>query len=138
MDFLGMEVQSRREFVKSNKLCFNCLRIGHSSARCQSKFRCRSCNTRHRSLVHDDSVKTNLNHSANAFFSNSVNRSQTNEFTPRGVSITSNLPSTSAQVEYLVNNHSINIARHIPQTLLPTAIGKFLISTVNTIKSAFL
>ncbi|XP_055848250.1 uncharacterized protein LOC129913542 [Episyrphus balteatus] len=143
--FLDMDVQARREFVKTNKLCFNCLRSGHPSARCQSKFRCKACNTRHHSLVHDDSINsTTINSTTKSSDSSTkINNSlvydpnkdfvpQTNNTSLRSSQTTNfgsvnshnsvNIPSSSPQA--LINNHShIN---HSIKTLLPTALGKVL------------
>lgn len=51
--FLGLKVDSRRDFVKKERLCFNCLNP-HLIKNCRSKFRCRSCNKSHNTLLHRD------------------------------------------------------------------------------------
>lgn len=37
--FLALDISSRRSFVKQGTVCFNCLRPGHKSLNCNSKFR---------------------------------------------------------------------------------------------------
>ena len=51
-DFHSLSVEERVQFVKNNKLCFNCLKIGHSSKECKSKSGCRMCKKRHNTLLH--------------------------------------------------------------------------------------
>ncbi|CAH0558604.1 unnamed protein product [Brassicogethes aeneus] len=51
--FLSMNVAERNEFVKSQKLCYNCL--GHSSEEtCYSKWSCRTCNKQHHTYLHTE------------------------------------------------------------------------------------
>ncbi|XP_041564650.1 uncharacterized protein LOC121467327 [Drosophila elegans] len=50
--FMDLSVEQRRTFVKAKSLCFNCLKFGHVSRRCESKFTCRICHNRHHSLLH--------------------------------------------------------------------------------------
>lgn len=52
--FLKMNYSSKTEFVKSNNLCFNCLKSGHSSLKCMSSC-CRKCNRKHHTLLHNES-----------------------------------------------------------------------------------
>ena len=60
--FKGMQVSSRRDYVKENNVCFNCLREGHKVTNWLTTFTCRVCNRRHHSLLHeeraDDQAKT--------------------------------------------------------------------------------
>ncbi|XP_060800865.1 uncharacterized protein LOC132901873 [Amyelois transitella] len=51
-DFIKMEPTERREFVKTNDLCFNCLVPGHSALKCRLPVSCRICRRRHHSLLH--------------------------------------------------------------------------------------
>ena len=55
-DFISINVKN--EFVKANKLCWNCLGKGHNIKNCQSKHRCKAanCNKRHHTLLHNDNV----------------------------------------------------------------------------------
>ncbi|XP_052855789.1 uncharacterized protein LOC128264392 [Drosophila gunungcola] len=50
--FMDLSVEQRRTFVKAKSLCFNCLKFGHVSRKCESKFTCRTCHNRHHSLLH--------------------------------------------------------------------------------------
>ncbi|XP_044251339.1 uncharacterized protein [Drosophila takahashii] len=47
-------IDQRRTFVKTKSLCFNCLKLGHISRKCESKFTCKICHNRHHSLLHAD------------------------------------------------------------------------------------
>ena len=46
----------RNNFVSDNKLCFNCLSMGHQLNDCKSDFRCRedNCNRKHHTLLHQE------------------------------------------------------------------------------------
>lgn len=52
--FSKMDTENRRDFVKSNNLCFNCLASGHSVMKCRIPVSCRICHRRHHSLLHVD------------------------------------------------------------------------------------
>ncbi|GBN06421.1 hypothetical protein AVEN_78119-1 [Araneus ventricosus] len=57
--FQNMPIESRKNFVRNNKLCINCLRL-HSGA-CMSKHRCSvsGCRELHNSLLHQpDEIRT--------------------------------------------------------------------------------
>lgn len=59
--FLKLSVSERHQKVVELRMCFNCLRAGHSVLYCGSKHTCKQCNKRHHSLIHfsegDYSVK---------------------------------------------------------------------------------
>ena len=57
-DFISSSINVKNEFVKANKLCWNCLGKGHNIKNCQSKHRCKvaNCNKRHHTLLHNDNV----------------------------------------------------------------------------------
>lgn len=50
--FNKMKINDRREHVKSNKLCFNCLAAGHTVFKCRMPTSCRICKRRHHTLLH--------------------------------------------------------------------------------------
>ena len=64
-------VEERMKFVTQRKLCNNCLRSGHQSKDCQSKFSCRvqGCGSRHHSALHQDKSKSSTA-SVNSIFIN--------------------------------------------------------------------
>ena len=43
----------RKVTVNREKLCLNCLATGHRRQVCTSKFRCKTCEGKHHSLLHD-------------------------------------------------------------------------------------
>ena len=57
--FLDMTVAQRKDHVKANSLCPNCLKPGHSLTDCRSEYRCRLCKGNHNSLIHQDSTSSN-------------------------------------------------------------------------------
>ena len=50
-----MSAKERLETVRSNKTCFRCLNIGHTSQLCQKRFKCRvtGCDKAHHDLLHE-------------------------------------------------------------------------------------
>ncbi|XP_061394008.1 uncharacterized protein LOC133329549, partial [Musca vetustissima] len=62
--FAAMSSASKREFINSNKICRNCLNIGHFSKDCKSTSRCKSCNLAHHTIMHNEySNQNRLNNS---------------------------------------------------------------------------
>ncbi|XP_055371970.1 uncharacterized protein LOC129605959 [Condylostylus longicornis] len=49
--FLGMKLMQREIEIKKHKLCFNCLKKGHSMNKCLT-FGCRVCKRKHNTLLH--------------------------------------------------------------------------------------
>lgn len=49
--FVNDSLENRWTIVKSNKLCFNCLRTDHSKEKCQSN-KCDQCGASHHKLLH--------------------------------------------------------------------------------------
>lgn len=49
--FRNLSVEQRFDFVKSKRVCFNCLRQNHMAQECQSKS-CTICDKRHNTLLH--------------------------------------------------------------------------------------
>lgn len=60
-EFLKLSVGERHKRVVELRMCFNCLRPGHSSLDCSSTYRCRECNKRHHSLIHFNEGINNIN-----------------------------------------------------------------------------
>ena len=52
--FKGMTVSDRYQFIKANRLCFNCLGYSHMSRDCASPRRCKAqgCGQKHHTLIH--------------------------------------------------------------------------------------
>ncbi|KAL0870822.1 hypothetical protein ABMA27_005746 [Loxostege sticticalis] len=50
--FAKETVDARRDFVKNNNACFNCLGSNHSAKFCRTNVRCRVCKRKHHSLLH--------------------------------------------------------------------------------------
>ncbi|XP_058446110.1 uncharacterized protein LOC131427162 [Malaya genurostris] len=108
-DFPKMPIEKRLDLVNSNRLCSNCFRSDHFVKNCPSKFRCRTCNGKHHTIIHPGFPNPNAApHSAISASSTSQ------EFeVVRGTS--SQKPSTST----LVNTTTIGF-----NTFLMTAVVK--------------
>lgn len=57
-EFLGKNANERREIIKKQKRCFNCLSAKHSVAECKSKYTCRVCQQKHHSLLQFASINS--------------------------------------------------------------------------------
>ena len=53
--FGSMTCSQRSDVVKKSRVCFNCLRYGHVVSACTVS-RCRKCDRKHHTLLHDDSI----------------------------------------------------------------------------------
>ena len=52
--FKKLDYDKRLDFVKENKLCFGCLKLGHTSRGCASRLACKICSKKHPTLLHRD------------------------------------------------------------------------------------
>ncbi|XP_011881416.1 PREDICTED: uncharacterized protein LOC105569510 [Vollenhovia emeryi] len=50
--FKALSVSQRRDHVKKQGACFNCLRLKHAVTDCPSSFRCSRCGEKHHTLLH--------------------------------------------------------------------------------------
>ncbi|XP_067648555.1 uncharacterized protein [Eurosta solidaginis] len=53
--FAALPAVDKKEFVKQNKLCMNCLGKGHTYSNCTTTSRCKVCGSMHHTLLHSDS-----------------------------------------------------------------------------------
>ncbi|XP_059061322.1 uncharacterized protein LOC131854209 [Achroia grisella] len=51
-EFIKLDPVMRTEYIKKERLCFNCLRPGHSVKFCRYRMRCDICNRKHHTLIH--------------------------------------------------------------------------------------
>lgn len=63
--FKDVSVETRRAFIKSKQLCYNCLSKSHVVSNCQSEYSCKTCQNRHHSLLHETSQNDSSQLSAN-------------------------------------------------------------------------
>ena len=52
--FLSLSLNDRRQFCYSQRLCFGCLRHGHSNRDYQKRMQCSTCSGQHPTVLHDD------------------------------------------------------------------------------------
>ena len=52
--FKALDIEKRWDFVKENRLCFNCLNGGHRIDDCKYRKRCSECNRKHNVMLHKD------------------------------------------------------------------------------------
>ncbi|XP_045772946.1 uncharacterized protein LOC123872610 [Maniola jurtina] len=51
-EFCSLQPSERCEFIKKNRLCYNCMMMGHSVIRCRVPTSCKICHRRHHTLLH--------------------------------------------------------------------------------------
>ena len=51
-DFIKAPVPMRWRVVRTNRLCYNCLKQDHLSVQCQEEIRCKKCGRNHHELLH--------------------------------------------------------------------------------------
>ena len=52
--FLSLSMNDRRQFCYSQRLCFGCLRHGHSNRDCLKRMQCSTCSGQHPTVLLDD------------------------------------------------------------------------------------
>ncbi|XP_069358461.1 uncharacterized protein [Maniola hyperantus] len=57
-DFSKTDLTTRRNFVQSTRLCFNCLGKNHLVSSCRLPTRCRYCKGKHHSQIHGSNLST--------------------------------------------------------------------------------
>ena len=53
-NFSALSLDEKHNVIRSRRLCFCCLRYGHSNRDCQRRLRCSKCDRQHPTLLHDD------------------------------------------------------------------------------------
>lgn len=51
-EFISLSHESKVNFIKSKKLCFNCLRPNHNTSECKNPSKCLQCNKKHHTTLH--------------------------------------------------------------------------------------
>nr|XP_041630444.1 uncharacterized protein LOC121501913 [Drosophila kikkawai]XP_041630467.1 uncharacterized protein LOC121501916 [Drosophila kikkawai] len=137
--FNGLDIAARREFLKTKKLCFNCLSPSHLAGNCTSRHTCRICRRKHHTLVHPGSAQPTQN-------GNYLERARTDS---RDRPSTSQAASTIGQnqppgqeihqsgslppAENNFTHHTLeNISAAGSQTLLPTILADVVDAWGNT------
>ncbi|XP_065365533.1 uncharacterized protein LOC135958562 [Calliphora vicina] len=135
--YLSLPISRRFDFVKSSKLCINCLRKGHVVSQCLSKSHCRTCRVSHHTTLHNPNfqTKTDSNNTScssdsshlpstqnNASFNSSIQQPHSSSFQPSSSSShQSFVPTpTNTSSTHLTKTSFVIRSRHIK--LLPTAI----------------
>ena len=59
-EFKSMPYAERVNFIKQNRLCFNCLIRNHNSRDCRKRPQCPKCKTKHHALVHFEKLKSEV------------------------------------------------------------------------------
>ena len=47
-------LEEKRAYVKENRLCYGCLKQGHSAKECRRRLKCDTCSRKHPTCLHDD------------------------------------------------------------------------------------
>ncbi|XP_028314916.1 uncharacterized protein LOC114470784 [Gouania willdenowi] len=57
--FSEKSLDEKRTFVRDNKLCYGCLKVGHNAKDCRHRHTCDKCKGRHPTCLHNENYKTN-------------------------------------------------------------------------------
>lgn len=60
--FGSLDVDKRRDFVRTNGLCFNCLGTNHSVFSCRQSTRCHKCKKKHHTILHLENVSKSVSY----------------------------------------------------------------------------
>ncbi len=59
--FLAKSLEEKRKYVKENKLCYGCMKPGHSAKDCRHRLSCDTCRGRHPMCLHDETYTKKVN-----------------------------------------------------------------------------
>lgn len=59
--FAAKSLEEKRKYVKENKLCYGCMKPGHSVKECRHRLSCDTCGGRHPSCLHDENYTRKVN-----------------------------------------------------------------------------
>ncbi|XP_049866249.1 uncharacterized protein LOC126366948 [Pectinophora gossypiella] len=114
--FAKEDIDARREFVQTHRLCFNCLSPGHSVYQCRLSTKCRICKKKHHTLLHPKGFKPTNDQGKSDQPSQSVEDRVV-------VATTTEIPSSTTPDEN--SNHQVFttcFSNHSSQVLLATAL----------------
>ena len=55
--FTKRSLDERRKFIRDQRRCYGCLRVGHDSHDCKQKHTCQTCKSKHPTCLHDDNFQ---------------------------------------------------------------------------------
>ncbi|XP_032363653.1 uncharacterized protein LOC116677092 [Etheostoma spectabile] len=58
--FMETSLEDRRKHIKDNKLCYGCVKPGHSAKECRHRHTCDVCKGRHPTCLHDENYRTQV------------------------------------------------------------------------------
>lgn len=119
--FKGWLVPSRRDFVKNNNLCFNCLSKTHSVLECSSRRCCGFCSRRHHSLLCLNPSGTSASSCSSPSQQPSSQQSTSSQQTTPSDTTTSN-PSSTPSISTLFISPDTIAADDYSIGVLPTAV----------------
>lgn len=110
--FAKIDTDARRDFVQSNRLCFNCLGVNHSVFACRQSTRCRICQKKHHSLLHPRNTTS------------ATDSQVSNQSVERSVAVHNASASLSARDESNCTEIKSHFSTSRNQVLLATALVK--------------
>ncbi|XP_013856283.1 uncharacterized protein LOC106512150, partial [Austrofundulus limnaeus] len=58
-NFAEKPLEEKRTYVRDNKLCYGCLKLGHNVKECRHRHTCDNCKGRHPTCLHNDNHRVN-------------------------------------------------------------------------------
>ncbi|GAA6067422.1 uncharacterized protein LOC113067232, partial [Tachysurus ichikawai] len=59
--FTAKSLEEKRKYVRDNKLCYGCMKPGHSARDCRNRLSCDLCRCRHPACLHDENYTRKVN-----------------------------------------------------------------------------
>lgn len=102
-NFKRMNSENKWNLVKKLSVCFNCLRLGHSTSTCSVQFYCKICGLKHHTLLHSKEHENNTQSSSATQSTSAISNTPIVNF----ASVNNSGPSSNAE---LIENNSQNVS----------------------------
>ena len=116
---------ARRDRVRTLKLCFNCLRKGHSQQECRNPARCRKCGSMHHTSLCYDKPPPPVHHTSNT--TSNANNSNTS-VAPPATTLTKPVVNKPVATPTTTNVTTINTASSVSLRPSATPTAKVILS----------
>ena len=97
--FNDLIIEDKLKMVQSKGLCYNCLRKGHTASECSSQYKCRTCGSKHHTLIHQQRPRGDESRSSKTRGSASVSNHSSHTFSKQTL-----LPTAMIPVQSRANN----------------------------------
>lgn len=86
-NLMKMSLAERRAYVKENRLCYGCLKQGHSAKDCRRRLKCDTCMRKHPTCLHDDNFMKEIKREGQANTAETTQKSMSETTTAVSLSV---------------------------------------------------